>query len=158
MCRVQVGDGTTVNRQNPVQVIGLSTGVTGVAAGGVRHIDVLYAHRSICLRIFTSLQAGTCAIVGAGGALYCWGDWVNVALVALVPPVMLIYLNLAPQIPADKSYIPIAIEPLNCGVTSVSLGNVGHARSVTLSPLILPTGSRLCTLIRRRRSLLGLEL
>jgi len=54
----QLGNGTKVSSLDPVGVIGLTSGVTAVAAGGA----------SAC----AISTAGTDA--GAGGALYCWGD------------------------------------------------------------------------------------
>ena len=47
----QLGDGTRLGRKSPVDVMGLSSGVTSVAAG----------------------SSHTCALTNAGGAV-CWGD------------------------------------------------------------------------------------
>ena len=39
-CRVQLGDGSTTNRNTPVSVSGLGSGVAMIALGGVRFVAI----------------------------------------------------------------------------------------------------------------------
>lgn len=58
----QLGNGSTVDSATPVEVLGLATGASGISAGGW----------------FGSLSYGpdghTCAILGQGSGMKCWGN------------------------------------------------------------------------------------
>ena len=75
----QIGDGSLIGKDYPVN-IGL-TEVVMVTAGAVR---ALAPRPPIFVRDRVFLQAHTCAVVGAGGALYCWGqnNWGQVGFAA----------------------------------------------------------------------------
>jgi alpha-tubulin suppressor-like RCC1 family protein len=57
----QLGDGTTTNQGEPVDVVGLASGVAAIDAGG--HDEV----------VVSTYSAGTCALTAAGG-VKCWGS------------------------------------------------------------------------------------
>lgn len=88
----QLGDGSTVERDVPTPVVGLSSGVLGVSTSG----------------------GSTCAIL-SGGALKCWGN------------------NEAGQLgdgSTQDSAVPVDVVGLSSGVVSVSVGG-GSACAVT---------------------------
>lgn len=87
----QLGDGTTINRGSPVDVVGLSTGVQAVASGSIHTCALTVEGRVICwggmydikpIEIDSlddeviAIAAGdyhTCALTKAGG-VKCWGS------------------------------------------------------------------------------------
>jgi alpha-tubulin suppressor-like RCC1 family protein len=131
----QLGDGTIGNRSTPVAVIGLSSGVTAIAAGNF-HTCALTAGGSVLCWGFnsfgqlgdgtttirttpvpvsdlssgaTAIAAGqfhTCAAMATGG-VRCWGD------------------NSASQLgdgTTTQRLTPVAVSGLSSGVTAIALG------------------------------------
>jgi hypothetical protein len=114
----QLGDGTTVDRLTPVDVVGLSSGVTAIAAGGVHGCALTSAGGVKCwgtnygttpvgiagLSGVTAITAGgpICALTRAGGVRCLGGD---------------------PLTPVD-------VPGLSTGVTAIA-ADVGHACALT---------------------------
>jgi alpha-tubulin suppressor-like RCC1 family protein len=114
----QVGDGTTTNRLTPVDVVGLHSGVSAIASGGVY----------------------TCAIMSAGG-VRCWGGYAsspvavpgsgNLSAISAGGPVcgltsgggVKCWVDVYGSMPAD-------IPGLSSGATAIA-SNVGHACALT---------------------------
>lgn len=60
----QLGDGTTINRSTPVNVVGLSSRVVAISTGGIfEHIDEDFRYSAF----------HSCAITNTG-SVKCWGD------------------------------------------------------------------------------------
>jgi alpha-tubulin suppressor-like RCC1 family protein len=114
----QLGDGTTVDRLTPVDVVGLSSGVTAIAAGGVHGCALKSAGGVECwgadygttpvgiagLSGVTAITAGgpICALTRAGGVKCLGGD----------------------------PWTPIDVPALSTGVTAIA-ADAGHACALT---------------------------
>jgi alpha-tubulin suppressor-like RCC1 family protein len=115
----KLGDGTTDDRLTPVDVIGLSSGVTAIATGGLR----------------------SCAVLAAGG-VRCWGYGYGsaptdvtgltsgvTAISAGGPVCALAHTGGVKCLDGDPR-MPVDIPGLSSGVTAVST-NVGHGCALT---------------------------
>ncbi|MCA0295793.1 MAG: hypothetical protein LCH96_10900 [Actinobacteria bacterium] len=148
----QLGDGTTTTRLAPVEVSGLGSTVTSIAAGRAHSCAVTTAGRALCwgynaagqlgdltttfsttpVRVYglgtnvASISAGwasTCAVTTTG-KVWCWGD--NS------------YGQLGDGTTTD-SLQPVAVHGLSSGVASVSVGRQ-HACAVKNSGTVVCWG------------------
>src|SRR3972149_7040906 len=98
----QLGDGTTIDRTTPVDVVGLQSGAIAVAAGGLH----------------------TCAVT-AGGGVKCWG-------LNAFGEVGAATTDLCGWAPSPCSTIPLDVVGLEAGVAAIAAGSrhtcAGNAR------------------------------
>ena len=120
----ELGDGTTENRNTPVDVVGLASGVTAIAGGGYYTCAIVSGGGVKCWGgashtpvDVTGLEAGvtaiaagwnhTCVIVAGGGAK-CWGqNWAG---------------QLGDGTTEDRD-APVDVVGLTSGVTAITAGN-----------------------------------
>ena len=90
----QLGDGTTIDRLTPADVVGLSAGVTAIAAG----------------------RGHTCALTASGG-VNCWGSNGYTA-----PSGITYFLGLLGDGTTTDHYTPVDVSGLSSGVTTIVAG------------------------------------
>jgi alpha-tubulin suppressor-like RCC1 family protein len=120
----QLGDGTTVDRDLPVDVVGLTSGVTQIDTGGYQTCAVTTAGAVQCWggggpltpttvptlgsgMASVSVGSGSACAVSTTGAAYCWGS------------------NIGGQLGTGtntSTSTPIAVPGLSSGVRSISMG------------------------------------